>query len=175
MAHFILDIVFIVIFSSYLYWFWGLIRAFTSDAPYVPIQRAVLDRMMQLVPAQGKKIWIDLGSGDGRVVITAVKVFGCQGVGIEKVGALRILSRLNIFRSRLWSRIEIKKGNFFNTDLSRADVVSFYLLPEAGIKIVEKLKKELQPGSLIVFHRYQVPGLPLIAEDTEMKIYVARI
>ena len=112
---------------------------------------------------------------DGRVLIEAVKRFQVKGIGIERISALRLVSRFRIWRAGLRTSIRIEAGNFFNKNLSSADVVSFYLLPETNARLIQKLQTELKPGSLVVFHRHPVPGLRLESQDEELKIFVARI
>ena len=170
-----LNIIFAIIISLYLYWLWGLLRAFRSDAPYVPMSRAVLERMMALVEPRAGDIWVDLGSGDGRVLIEAAKRFSVRGIGIERISALRTLARFKIILTGLRGSVRIKRGDFFTENISDANIVSFYLLPHTGARLMEKLRRELQPGSLVVFHRYPIQGIPLIKEDPECKIYVARL
>ena len=168
-----LDIIFIIIFSLYLFWLFGLIRALKSDAPFVPITRLVLESLVALVEPKPGDLWVDLGSGDGRVLIAACKRYDVRGLGIERISSLRMYSRLQIFRAGLQKKIKIKSGNFFNVDLSRADVVSFYLLPETSERLMIKLRRELKPGARIIFHRYGIPGLRLKHEDPVHKVYVA--
>ena len=167
-----LDLIFIPIFALYVYWIWGLLRALNSDAPYVPIRHEVLQRMLSMVAPKPGAVWIDLGSGDGRILIEACRKFPTiHGMGIERIRPLRWYARLNILMAGLSCRLAIRDGDFFTADLSSADIVSFYLLPETNRRLIEKLKKELKPGSQVIFHRHPVPGLQLAAEDTENRIY----
>lgn len=172
-AGLIVDIIFILVFSGYLYWIWGLLRALKSDAPYVPMSDSAVRRMVELVPVADGVRWIDLGSGDGRVLIEAAKRYHIRGVGIERIGALRLWSRVRLRRAGV-RNVSIRSGDFFTEDLSNYDVVSFYLLPKTIAELMPKLKSELRPGARIVFHRFPAQGLQLEAEDSERKIYVAR-
>lgn len=172
-AGIVVDIIFIFVFSGYLYWIWGLLRALKSDAPYVPMTDAVVQKMIDLADAPQGASWIDLGSGDGRVLIAAAKKFAIHGVGIERIGALRIWSRLRVWRAHV-RNVRIRSGDFFNEDLSNYAVVSFYLLPPAAERLFMKLQKELRPGTLVLFHRFPLKGLMLEREDAEKKIYIAR-
>jgi len=76
-----LDLAFIFIFSIFLYWFYGLIKALKSDAPFLPIRRDVLDRMLTMVDPKPGSVWMDLGSGDGRILIEAAKKFSFTTFG----------------------------------------------------------------------------------------------
>ncbi len=169
----VIDILFIIIFSAYLYWLWGLLRALNSDAPYVPMSRAVIERIVEMAQAKEGDFWIDLGSGDGRVLIAAAKYARIKGVGIERVAPLRLWSRLRILRAGV-KDITIRSGDFFKEDLSAYDVVTCYLLPTTMDRLVQKLEKELKPGALVLSHRFPLTGSILESEDTEHKIYAAR-
>ncbi|MEK7584751.1 MAG: SAM-dependent methyltransferase [Patescibacteria group bacterium] len=167
-----LDLIFIPIFALYVYWIWGLLRALSSDAPYVPIRHEVLQRMLAMASPKPDAVWVDLGSGDGRILIEACRTFPTiRGVGIERIRPLRWYARLNILIAGLSRRLTIRGGDFFTADLSGADIVSFYLLPETNKRLISKLQKELKPGAQVIFHRHPVPGLQLAAEDTDYRIY----
>lgn len=170
-----LDIVFIIIFGIYLYWFWGLLRALKSDAPYVPMGPAVVKAMVASANPKKGDLWIDLGSGDGRILIEACGRYGLRGLGIERIGSLRWLSKLIIWRSGLRDRIRIQGGDFFDHDLSEAAVVSLYLLPETHARLRDKLLHELRPGAQIITHRFPIQGLPPESEDMSFGLYVYRI
>ena len=166
------DLIFIPIFTLYAYWIWGLLRALSSDAPYVPIRHAVLQRMLMMVSPKPDSVWIDLGAGDGRILIEACRAFPTiRGIGIERIRPFRWYARLNILMAGLSRRLTIRGGDFFTANLSDADIVSFYLLPETNKRLIAKLQKELKPGAQVIFHRHPVPGLQLAAEDTEYRIY----
>lgn len=168
-----IDIIFIIIFSLYLYWLWGLLRALKSDAPYVPIGNETLEKMIDMVQTKAGALWVDLGSGDGRVLIAACKKYRVQGLGVERIAPLRLYSRLKIFLAGESRRIKIQSGDFFSYDLSTADIVSFYLLPETAERLFTKLQKELKPGAQLIFHRYPIPGLVLMQENILNKLYLA--
>ncbi len=129
--------------------------------------------MLALVNPKPGDLWIDLGSGDGRVLIAACKKYRMQGLGIERIAPLRLYSRLKVFLAGESRRIKIQSGDFFSYDLSTADIVSFYLLPEAAERLLAKLQKELKPGAQLIFHRYPIPGLVLTQENILNKLYLA--
>ena len=169
------DIVFIVIFSTGLYWLFGLIRALGSDAPYVPMKQEIVERMVALAHAENGGTWFDLGSGDGRVLIAASRRYPVSGIGIERVQALRWYSRILIFFRGLTPRIRIRKADLFATDVSSASVVSFYLLPVGIEKLIPKLRRELKPGARILTHRFPLLGVAADLIDEEYKIYRATV
>jgi cyclopropane fatty-acyl-phospholipid synthase-like methyltransferase len=134
---------------------------------------AAVTRLVELADVPRGASWIDLGSGDGKILIEAARRYGIKGVGIERIAPLRIWSRIKI-RLAHANDITIRSGDFFKEDLSKYDVVSFYLLPMTTEELLPKLQRELKPGALLLFHRYPVTGLVLEREDAELKIYVAR-
>jgi hypothetical protein len=168
-----LDIVFIIVLVGYIYWFYGLITALRSDAPYLPIEQKVLDRMVAMVKPEEGDLWVDLGSGDGRVLIAAAKRYSIKGLGLEKVSVLRLISRFNIFRAGVLNRVIIKKGDFFKENLSGANVISFYLLPDTHQRLWQKLKKEARPGTKLIFHKFPIEGVRLMKEDKDLELFLA--
>ncbi len=170
----VLNIIFIVIFSLYLYWVYGLMRALGSDAPFVPITPTVLTRILSMVQPKPGDVWMDLGSGDGRILIEAAKRYDIRGIGIERVAPLRQWSRFLIWQNGLKKKITIESGDFFQRDLFDVDIVTFYLLPDTNARLIKKLKQEMKPGSLGISHRFVIPGVPVVAHDEEHAIYVTR-
>lgn len=170
-----LDSVFIIIFGVYLYWVWGLLRALKSDAPFVPMKPDVVKALVAAVEPTPGGLWVDLGSGDGRVLVEVCSRYAMRGTGIERIRALRWLSRLVIWRSGLGRRIQIRKGDFFKADLSEASVVSFYLLPETHRRVWEKLRREARPGTQLVVHRFPIQDVPAISENQAFQIYHYRV
>lgn len=124
----------------------------TKDVVYVPTPQEVVDEMLEMAEVgRGDRV-IDLGSGDGRIVISAAKR-GAQAVGIEIDPELVEQSRANVKQAGLEGRAEIRQANIFDTDLSQADVITMYLLPSLNMKLRPKLL-ELKPGTRIVTHAF---------------------
>lgn len=116
----------------------------------------------------------DLGCGDGTALITAAREFGARGVGVE-IDPLRYLyARLAVKLFGVSDKIEIRRENFFQTNISDATVVFVYLIPKALNKLKVKFLKELKPGTRIVTFVYKL-DLPLVAEDKESEVYVYEI
>jgi len=170
-----LDIIFIVFLSLYLWWFLGLIRALKSDAPYVPMKPEVVKKLVDLAQAKPESVWLDLGSGDGRVLIEAVRRYNVKGWGIERISSLRVLARMRLLKADLFKNVRITGGDFFKQDFSKADVISFYLLPKTNERLIEKLRREAKKGAILVAHRFPIPDMELIRSDEENKIFVARV
>ena len=140
-----------------------------SLAPYVVSPQEIVDRMLELADLKpGEKLY-DLGSGDGRVLITAVVRFKAKAVGIEISDDLVSSANDRIHRLGLDSDARVIHGNFLDVDLSPADVVTLYLATDANEILRPNLEKYLRNGSRVVSHEYAVPGWKpkLVDKDPE--------
>ncbi len=136
------------------------------DVPFVPSPEVVIRRMLQLADVKENEVVYDLGCGDGRVLIIAAKEFGARAVGIEIRRDLYEQCLRRIRDLNLEDRVKVIHGNFFEYDLSDADVITLYLLTSVNEKLRPKLERELRPGTRIVSHDFEVPGWkPIIIED----------
>jgi SAM-dependent methyltransferase len=123
-------------------------------APYVPTPQDVVDRMLTVAQVTSKDIVYDLGSGDGRIVITAAKKFGAHGVGID-IDADRIAeSRRNARDAGVSSLVEFRRGDILQADVSKATVVTLYLVSSANMKLRPLLTQQLPAGARIVSHAF---------------------
>ncbi len=130
--------------------------------------------MINLAKITRDDVIYDLGSGDGTALITAAKLKGARGVGVE-IDPLRvIISRLAVMLNGVSTDIKIERKNFFDVNISDATVIFMYLVPKAMNKLKPKLLKELQPGTRIVTFVYKL-DLPLIADDQMNEVYVYQI
>ncbi len=127
----------------------------SEDVPYVTTPDNVTLTMLELAKVGRRDRVIDLGSGDGRIVIVAAKRFGARGLGVEIDPKLVAQSRENAKRAGVASRVEIREQDLFNTDLSGATVITMYLLPEVNIELRPKLLA-LSPGTRIVSHDWDM-------------------
>jgi hypothetical protein len=126
-----------------------------GDVVYVPTPQIVVDEMLQMVKVGPKDFVIDLGSGDGRMVITAAKKFGARGFGVDLDTVLLKLSNENAQREGVADRARFIEQNLFETDLSQATVITSYLLPEMNEKLRPKILN-LRPGTRVVTHDYHM-------------------
>lgn len=128
---------------------------FTLDVPYVPTPDIVVEEMLKLAEVDGNDVLYDLGSGDGRIPITAARRFGTRGVGIdlnpERVGE----ARKNAKEAEVSDKIRFLEGNLFDLDISEATVISLYLFPEVNMKLRPKLLS-LKPGTRVISHNYDM-------------------
>ncbi|MEW6673635.1 MAG: class I SAM-dependent methyltransferase [Thermodesulfobacteriota bacterium] len=126
------------------------------DVGYVPTPMGIVDAMFALCPMGPKDFLIDMGSGDGRIVITAAKRFGARGLGVDLNPKLVALSKKYALAEGVADRTEFLVQDIFLTNIHTADVVTMYLLPEVNMKLRPKLLKELRPGARIVSHDYHL-------------------
>jgi len=123
-------------------------------APYVPTPQDVVDRMLADANVTSSDVVYDLGSGDGRIVITAAKKYGAHGVGID-IDPNRISESRNNARSAgVGDLVEFQRGDILQADVSRATVVTLYLVCSANLKLRPILTRQLRPGARIVSHAF---------------------
>jgi protein-L-isoaspartate O-methyltransferase len=120
-------------------------------APYVPTAPSVVDRMLDVARVGPNDYVIDLGSGDGRIVITAARKYGARAHGIEFEPRLVSLARANAKAAGVSERATFEEGDLWTADLSKATVVTIYLLSRSTMKLRDRLF-ELAPGTRIVSH-----------------------
>jgi hypothetical protein len=112
--------------------------------------------MLKVAKVGSKDVLYDLGSGDGRIVITAAKKYGTRGTGID-IDSIRIAeSLLGARKAGVTDKVEFRQADLFETDLRDASVVTLYLLPTLNVRLRPKLYKELKPGSRVVSHAFDM-------------------
>ena len=126
--------------------------------PYVPSPQSVVSDMLRYAEVGPQDFLIDLGSGDGRIVRTAAKVFGARGFGVEIKENLVRQANAAARREGIADRARFYQQDLFKTDLSQATVVTMYLLPDTVNLLRDKLLAELRPGTRIVSHDYPLTG-----------------
>ncbi|HKA45733.1 MAG TPA: class I SAM-dependent methyltransferase [Burkholderiales bacterium] len=124
-----------------------------GDVVYVPTPQVVVDEMLRLAKVASGDFIIDLGSGDGRIIITAAKKFGARGFGVDLDRYLLKLANANAAKEGVTDRARFIEQNLFETDLSNATVITSYLLPEMNRRLRPKLLG-LKPGTRVVAHDY---------------------
>ena len=125
------------------------------DVPYVPTPDKVVERMLDLADVNSSDYVIDLGSGDGRIVIAAAKR-GATGHGIDLDPQRISEARTNAVNANVDDRVMFMEANIFNTDFSNASVVTMYLLPTVNIKLRPELLDKLEPGTRVVSHSFDM-------------------
>ncbi|NJK35224.1 MAG: class I SAM-dependent methyltransferase [Oscillatoriales cyanobacterium SM2_2_1] len=129
----------------------------SPDVPYVPTPDVVVERMLKLAGVKKGDIHYDLGSGDGRIVITAVSKFGAlRGTGVEINPELVTQAQENAKKAGVGDRAKFVNQDLFQSDFSDATVVTLYLLPRINLKLRPQLLRQLKPGTRIVSHDFDM-------------------
>jgi hypothetical protein len=135
-------------------------REVTRDVPYVPTPQPVVDAMLKLGEAKAGDYHIDLGCGDGRIVVTAARDFGTRGLGVDidprRIAEARFLAE----RERVQDRVEFRRGDLFQTDISRATLLTLYLLPAVNMRLRPTILARLKPGTRVVSHDFDMGDWP---------------
>jgi hypothetical protein len=126
--------------------------------PFITTPPEVVERMLEMAGTRADDLVIDLGSGDGRIVIAAAQKFGARGHGIELDAALVEKSRERARLARIAERVTFVQGDVLVADISRATVVTAYLLPALMVKLQSRFIDELAPGTRIVSHAFTMAG-----------------
>lgn len=126
------------------------------DVPYVPTPQDVVDEMLKLAKVQKGDILYDLGSGDGRIVITAAERYAVEGVGIDMNPERIREARENAEKKGVTNRVRFLEQDLFDADISKATVVTLYLLPSVNLKLRPKLWRDLKPGTRVVSHSFMM-------------------
>ena len=127
------------------------------DVVFVPTPQDVVEAMLKVAKVGKGDVLYDLGSGDGRIPITAAQKHGiARGVGID-INPERIKeANENLAKARVGDRVRFINADLFESDLSEATVVTLYLLPALNLKLLPKLLKEVKPGTRIVSHAFDM-------------------
>ena len=131
-------------------------RAQQPDVIFVPTPYEVVDEMLKLANVKKGDVLYDLGSGDGRIPVTAAKRFGIRAVGID-IDPQRIKeANENAKKNGVAKLVSFKQEDLFKTDFKDATVVTLYLLPDLNVKLRPRLLSELRPGTRIVSHQFDM-------------------
>lgn len=130
----------------------------TPDVIFVPTPQIVVDKMLEMAKVTKNDLVYDLGCGDGRIVVTAAKKFGCRAIGYD-IDPVRVKESLeNVKKNKVEHLVKIEEKDIFTLDLSKANVITLYLLPSLNVKLIPQLEK-LKPGSRIVSHDFDMKGV----------------
>ena len=151
----------------------------SKDAgPYIPSPQSVVSDMLRIADVGPNDFLVDLGSGDGRIVLTAAKVFGARGFGVEIKEELVRKSNEAARAEGIADRVKFLKQDLFKADISEATVVTMYLLPDTVNLLKDKFLAELKPGTRIISHDYPLTGwIPekYVQMDLEDKIHISGV
>jgi precorrin-6B methylase 2 len=134
-------------------------------AAYMPTPEPIVEQLLRFAEVGSGDVLYDLGCGDGRVVIRAATKYGIRAVGVD-VNPRRILeARVNAERSGVADRVEFRAEDAKTTNVADATVVSLYLSPEGNLRLMERLREQLRPGSRIVAYAHGIAGWPAHAQE----------
>jgi SAM-dependent methyltransferase len=144
-------------------------------AQWAPTSMSTVNEMLAIADVAADDLVYDLGCGDGRIIITAARRYGAKAVGIE-IDPLRYAwCQLLITILGLRNQVQVVFGDFFGKDLSRADVVTCYLLQPTNEKLEAKLMSDLRPGTRVVSNYFTFPGLIRVREKGDAKLYLCNL
>jgi SAM-dependent methyltransferase len=126
------------------------------DVPYMPTHEKVVAEMLKVAKVGKDDVLYDLGSGDGRIIITAAKEFGTRGVGVDIDPDLIREARQNAVKAGVADKVKFIQQDLFETDIREATVVTLYLWPEINLRLRPKLLTDLKPGSRVVSHNHDM-------------------
>jgi SAM-dependent methyltransferase len=132
----------------------------SSLAPYVPTPQDVVERMLTVAGVGKNDVVVDLGSGDGRLVVTAAKKFGARGIGVDIDPARIAEGRANAKQAGVEALVEFRQQDALQADISQATVVTLYLLSSSNVKLRPRLLAQLKPGARIVSHQFGMGDWP---------------
>ena len=169
----IIGATFIVVLNLFaLYWFGGmLIPLISGGGPYVPTSKDRVKRMIKLARIKPTDTVMDLGCGDGRLLIAAIEAGAKKAIGCEIHPGLVRLANYKIKKRGLQNKIEVKKESLWKTDTSEADVMLLYQIPYAMEKIGNKLMKEMPSGARIVSNGFEFPGWEPVEQEASIYLY----
>lgn len=127
-------------------------------APYVPSPQEIIDRMLEIAQVKPLDTVIDVGCGDGRVLVTAVQKFKAKAIGIEIEQKIAAQATETLHKLGLQNKARVVRADVFDVDLSQADVVTLYLTTSFNEKLRPKFEQSLKPGTRVVSHDYGIRG-----------------
>jgi precorrin-6B methylase 2 len=131
-----------------------------------PTPYEVVRKMLEMAEVRQGELLYDLGSGDGRIVITAAEDFQVKSLGFEIDRDLVHMSQKAIRSKRLGRLARVEAQDLMEADFSRPDVITCYLTPEGLEKVTPKLEAEMKPGSRLVAYKFPIPGWDPVATAT---------
>jgi predicted RNA methylase len=130
----------------------------TPDVVYVGTAYDLVSKMLEMAQVKKDDLVVDLGCGDARMLVLAARKYGSHGIGYEIDPYMVRASRENVEENNVGNLVKIIQADIFTVDISKADVIPGYLLPEMNLRLLPQLET-LKPGSRLVFHNYDIEGI----------------
>lgn len=169
----ILALFIILLFLLLIIHFFYTIIAIFKGAAFIPCPKEALNNLIKITDFKESDTLIDLGSGDGRILIKASKAGAGKCIGIELNPLLVIYSKFKVLFSGL-KNIEIKKADIWKTDLSKANIITLYFVPIKMSRLIEKINKEMPSGSKIISYKYKLDDLEIEKEIDGLYLYIKK-
>ncbi len=166
----------LIVFNVWLLW-WAshfLLPFFMGGGPYVPIPKHHIATVIELANIKPNDIVIDLGSGDGRLLIAAVHAGAHKAIGFEIHPGLVRLSRNNVKKEHLENRIHIHQKSFWHADVSNASVVTLYQISYTMKRLEQKLLDELPIGARVIAHGFKFPNWKVERTIENTRLYIKK-
>ena len=144
-------------------------------AQWIPTPKDVVRKMLSFADVGPQDTLIDLGSGDGRIILLAAQEFGASAFGIEADPLRVLITRIRIRLKGLEDQVEVIWGNFFKSDLGAASVVTIYQSTEINKKLKQQLEEQLHPGTRVVTYSFIFEGWEPVKVDESTKLYLYEI
>lgn len=149
-----------------------IVQGLWKGAPYLPTSKKVIRHMLALAEVKPGELVVDLGSGDGRILVSAVEDFQARAEGVEITWFYYWWSKIKVTFKGLNTKIKISRTDIYDYNLKNADVVVMFLLQDTNQKIKTKLEQELKPGTRVVSHYFSFVGWPVKVHDKKNNLYL---
>lgn len=169
---YLIGLIFLILLPAliFFYLFGDFVMHFLG-APFVPTSRKEMKEILKKAKLKKGQVFIELGSGDGRVVMQACQEFGVSGVGIEGHPLLWLFSKLMSKVNKV-KNVTFLRKNFFNSNLRQADVIYLFLFPKTLVNLKNKFLKECKKNTLLISHGFKIQGFEnLLIGKIERKVY----
>jgi hypothetical protein len=131
-------------------------RAVAQYVPYFPTPQPVVDRMLEMAEVKGGDVLIDLGSGDGRIPVTAAQRYGATGLGVDFEAQRIVEANENAKKAGVVDKVTFRKEDLFDTDISSASVLTLYLSLSINIKLRPRILEAMKPGARVLSHDFNM-------------------
>jgi SAM-dependent methyltransferase len=139
--------------------------------PWIPSEMGDVRQMLKLANIQPGELVVDLGAGDGRIIFLAAREYRARTIAVEISAIRSVLIWIKARLFRVQGQVQVKFGSLYHVDLSQADVVTLYLMPDAVNKLQDKLERELKPGARVVTNSYPVGDWPFVVRKEFIYLY----